>query len=292
MNRLIKLWGLPPTFDRFPGCQPISIERRHFGILKSNEYVICDKSDGERFLLFIDGNTCHLVNRKSEMTLVKLRPPKECFKGTIIDGEIITEDNKKVFLVFDVVTWAGECVARKDLTTRISYIMKNHRKFIHSPKNDFRIRPKVFSHLKNAMGYKKQYVPTLKYKTDGYILTPIFDHVQTGTHKTMFKWKPLAENTIDFLVKKSVWKGKTWDMFIQENGELVFSAHLNPDGLAQKWVKLLTKGEAILECKLVNDEWKPTRHRSDKNYPNSRFCFYRTLTNIQEDIKEDELLSV
>jgi len=292
MDRLVKLWGLPKSFKRFPGCQPISIERRHFPVLKNNHYVICDKTDGERFLLFIDNDACNLIDRKNEPTSIKIRPPKECYAGTILDGEVIVEQKKKIFLVFDVVAWAGNYVGDKDLPTRMSYIIKNQRKFIRSPKDDIRIRPKVFSHLKDALGFQKKFVPTLKYKTDGYILTPIFDPVQIGTHNTMFKWKPLVDNTIDFLIKESVWENKddVWDMFIQEKGELVFLAHLQKEKLAQKWTKILTKGPAILECKLTKGEWKPARHRKDKTMPNSRLCFYRTLTNINENIQEDEII--
>ena len=35
----------------FPGSQPISIEYRHFDILKSNPYVVCEKTDGVRFMM-------------------------------------------------------------------------------------------------------------------------------------------------------------------------------------------------------------------------------------------------
>ena len=299
LKRVNELWGLPKTFDRFPGSQPISIERRHFPLLKKNDYVICDKSDGERFLCLIDTingeKTCCLIDRKCDITHIKIRPPKECFKGTVLDGEIVIENGKKVYLVFDVVAWAGVTLVTHDLTTRFKSIMDNHRKFIRSAGDDIRIRPKVFSHLKDAPGFKAQFIPTLKYETDGYIITPIFDHVQTGTHQNMFKWKPFKDITIDFLVKKTSWKGKeddVWDMFIQEKGKLVFETHLQRKGLSQKWENLLKKGPAILECSYVDGEWYPTRLRKDKTLPNGRFCFYRTLTNINEDIQDDEILNI
>ena len=298
MERLIQLWGLPITFKRFPGCQPISIERRHFPILKNNQYVICDKTDGERFLLLIHRvngeNKCCLIDRKGTLTPINIRPPKECYDGTVLDGEVVIEDKKKVFLVFDVVAWGGQSVTNMNLPTRMSHIIKNKKRFMRCPNEDIRIRPKVFSHLKDALGFQKHFVPTLKYKTDGYILTPIFDPVQVGTHNTMFKWKPLIDNTVDFLVKESTWKNKedVWDMFIQEKGELVFQGHLPKEKLAQKWSKILIKAPAILECKLDKGKWKPVRHRKDKTMPNSRLCFYRTLTNINEDIKEDEIINM
>ena len=298
MQRVNKLWGLSRSFDRFPGCQPVSIERRHFPILQKQQYVICDKTDGERFLCYIDTvkgeKVCTLINRKSEFEYIKLRPPRDCFKGTIMDGEVVEEDGKKIFLVFDVVAWAGKTVTSLSLPERIKFAMDNHRKFIRSPGDTIRIRPKVFSHMKDAQLFKKQFIPTLKYGTDGYILTPVLDHVQTGTHKTMFKWKPLIENTIDFLVKPTTWKKEgVYDMFIQEKGELIFQTHLNKQDLEEHWVDVIDSNQdVILECKYENGKWLPFRHRSDKTYPNSRYVYYRTLTNIQEDIQESELLSI
>ena len=35
----------------FPGPQPISIERKHFRVLKSQPYVVCEKTDGVRHML-------------------------------------------------------------------------------------------------------------------------------------------------------------------------------------------------------------------------------------------------
>jgi hypothetical protein len=51
----------------FPGPQPISIERKHFGILNRNTYVVCEKTDGIRHALlavmYEDKKMCVLVDR-------------------------------------------------------------------------------------------------------------------------------------------------------------------------------------------------------------------------------------
>ena len=41
-------WG---SKEYFPGPQPISIEHKHFPILKGGDYMVCEKTDGERHMM-------------------------------------------------------------------------------------------------------------------------------------------------------------------------------------------------------------------------------------------------
>ena len=43
-------WGTQDS-EWFPGPQPISIERRHFPMLKRQPYLVCEKTDGTRYML-------------------------------------------------------------------------------------------------------------------------------------------------------------------------------------------------------------------------------------------------
>ena len=51
---------------------------------------------------------------------------------------------------------------------------------------------------------------------------------------------------------------------------------------------------AIVECRYMTWEspmwWQPLKRRRDKNHPNNRRTFYRTIVNIKEDIKMKEFL--
>ena len=63
-----KTWG---SKDYFPGPQPVSIEYRHFPIVKGGQYVVCEKTDGERHmmvaLMFEGKKKCIFVNRAFNM---------------------------------------------------------------------------------------------------------------------------------------------------------------------------------------------------------------------------------
>ena len=50
MSFMEQSWGTTGK-NIFPGSQPISIEYRHFDTLASNPYVVCEKTDGVRFMM-------------------------------------------------------------------------------------------------------------------------------------------------------------------------------------------------------------------------------------------------
>ena len=43
VNFIHHVWG---SKDYFPGQQPVSIETKHFPILKRGDYLVCEKTDG------------------------------------------------------------------------------------------------------------------------------------------------------------------------------------------------------------------------------------------------------
>jgi hypothetical protein len=100
--------------DVFPGSHPISIERRHFPILKNNQYAVCEKTDGVRYLLacFMDGDRkmCYFVNRKLEATLVTFCIPR----NTLLDGELVEVKGEKYFMIFDGLMVNGVDIQKKN----------------------------------------------------------------------------------------------------------------------------------------------------------------------------------
>jgi mRNA guanylyltransferase len=101
--------------NRFPGSQPVSLLREHMGALKGNKWLVCEKSDGVRYLLLIykinfrvkqppeswqrylggKTGTCFLVNRKYEFLSVPALDAQlgeQCLANidmTLLDGELV-----------------------------------------------------------------------------------------------------------------------------------------------------------------------------------------------------------
>ena len=273
-------WGTHNR-DQFPGPQPISIERRHFPILRENEYVVCEKTDGQRNLcvctMFEGRKLCVLINRNQEMVYVPLNVLRTMFAGTVLDGELVGE----LFMVYDCVISAGVSCMNQSLLERLAAAEVFVNGIMKLKKDPVVFKMKTFWPLKGFKGFPDPF----PYKTDGIVLTPVRDPVRSGTHETMFKWKPRDSNTIDFLLQRKC--PGTWGLYVQEKGRMYIESELRDDEVPPAAVE-----GSIVECQYIHWEsprwWSPVQIRTDKKHPNNRRTFYRTLINIAENIELDE----
>lgn len=256
--------------NTFPGSHPISIERRHFDILKKNEYVVCEKTDGTRYMMvcfMFEGRKISLfVNRNMTMYQVSLCVPA----NTILDGELVKWHNgDMVYMVFD-----GNVVNGKDIQ-HMSYInrLKETEFATKGPigPNGIRIVNKTVWAKTCVMQLEDTAFP---YDTDGYVFTPVNEPVRMETHETMFKWKPLDRITVDFKVNDN------HELFVWDRGSYVYEANLVGG-------KEEHKGR-IVECRFDGHSWIPVKIRDDKPQPNNRRTFFRTMVNIRENIQPSE----
>ena len=257
-------WGSADP-DRFPGPQPISIERKHFPILKSQPYVVCEKSDGVRNMLvcfeFEMRKYCLLVNRAFEFQYTTLPVPR----GTILDGELLDGE----FIVYDAIVVRGVDVKNLNLSERLK-----SAKSLLIPKTPGNVRVRIKQMLPLNQVSQIQLGP----KTDGLIFTPVNEPVRMGTHETLFKWKP--NNTIDFLV--SEYAAGVYALYIQR--EMIKPLTIECSmGLDPKEYK-----GKIVECEYGKNGWSIIKIRADKTYPNNKRTYERTLVNIRECIKISE----
>ena len=267
--------------DVFPGPQPTSIERQHFEILKKKKYFICDKTDGDRYAFICctidDKRIACVIDRKLKCSLLHMRVPRECAKGTILDGEIIQDCNGSwIFLVYDCIAMCGKPVNTRTFEERMTYT----NTFIDSYKicesDALLFQKKDMYPLERITLFLAQ---TRSYNTDGVILIPNDDHVRVNTHPFYFKLKNGHENTVDFYIDE---KGV---LFLQTKGILKKTINVIKDGSADHIPR-----PSVIECKYVKDrEWTYCRHRTDKILPNSMYTHKKTMLNIKENIQISEL---
>ena len=291
-----KVWG---SKEYFPGPQPVSIERQHFPILKGGEYVVCEKTDGERHMLvaitYEGKKKTLLVNRSFKVTEIPLNLKKAAYEGTILDGELY----ENVLMVYDAVRVCGESVWNLDLHKRMDAAKAMMKGMICMKSDPYRLKCKKFHPMREFKTFLNEYLPTVTQRMDGLVFTPVHEPIRIGTHETMFKWKPRDKNTVDFLARwepsretPGFQKGEpTWRLYVQEKGKLFFESEI-PHGRfeAKPWME----DGAIVECEYVTWEspmwWRPLKRRTDKTYPNNRRTFYRTIVNIKENVEMKEFL--
>jgi hypothetical protein len=224
--------------------------------------------DGVRKLLAcceIDGvKRAALVDRSFQVDFYTYTLPRD----TLLDGELVTrKDGKLVYLVHDAMMIRGESLMHKTLAERL-YAARALVKTILT-KSPF---VTVVKEMRPLAEIAKLEEPP--FETDGLIFTPVREPVRTGTHETMFKWKPREKITVDFLLRNHR------ELWIQERGRLFMAAELYerqdyPDG-------------SILECDYGPGGWRVVKVRTDKTYPNNNRTYLRTIVNLREGIKREE----
>jgi len=226
-------WG---SKEYFPGPQPISIEHKHFPILKGGDYLVCEKTDGERHmmvaLMYEGKKRCLFVNRAFNMFEVPINLKKSAYDGTILDGELY----EGTLMVYDAVYVAGESVWNKNLRERLEASKTLMKSIIYMKSDTYRLKCKTFHHMRDFQQFMDEYLPTVKQEVDGLVFTPIDEPIRIGTHETMFKWKPQMKNTVDFLMKREPTRETpgytpgppTWRLYIQEKGKLFFESEIPP----------------------------------------------------------------
>jgi hypothetical protein len=295
VNYIHHVWG---SKEYFPGPQPVSIEYKHFPLLRNNDYFVCEKTDGERYmmvaLLFEGKKKCVFVNRSFQMFEVSINLPKKVYDGTIFDGELY--DN--TLMIYDAVIIGGEVVGNLNLRQRLDAVFNVLKCVIYMKFDKYRLKLKTFHEMKDFEKFMDKYLPTVQQKIDGLVFTPVNEPVRIGTHETLFKWKPQEKNTVDFYMKKDrsfVGPGlvghPVWKLYVQEKGKLYFESEFPVDKMNEPWFE----DGAIVECMYITWEdgpfwWKPLKRRRDKMHPNNRRTFYRTIVNIKENIKMKEFL--
>ena len=283
LSVLQSLVGESGKRPKFPGPNPVSLERADFPKLLQQHYYVCEKTDGVRHLLmccnYKGHNVCVLADRTLTFWLLPLRDvPRAMYQGSVLDGEIAFNKMSQSwqFLTFDVVMMSGVPTFSKRFSDRIGVAHKVMALFRHHPLDPLDLKVKNFqglttladaaSHVSMARSY---------FEVDGIILTPQEDPVVFGRHFGMFKFKDGAKHTIDFLVLDA-----EGSLGVFDNGRHAAVGRLS----VLPGQKVPSVG-SVAECSFLGkDAWKMEMVRTDKTTANDMFTYKKTKLNIDENL--------
>ncbi|CAN8074113.1 unnamed protein product [Agarophyton chilense] len=312
---------------RFPGTMPLTLSRRHFGMIEANDYVALEKSDGTRYMLFAVNNNVLLIDRSMNFYAVEPYPHiltpgfSEQQQDTILDGELTCNmmTQQYEYLIYDCISINGDTtVAQKGFRAR----MDAAAVFVAAPRlwapfcsGLLRLRIKdyyekkdirrLFACIKKDHHGRYIYINNdrrdgiLCNENDGVILAPVGIPYKTKKCEALLKWKPPHLNSIDFTLqlerahdeRRKVPTVKPFIAYRGERGLIRLREVIIPSKQKLKWAAEFDRyNGAVVELSYDKHagEWRFLRLRDDKDGPNFASTVIDTLETIVESVERDE----
>ncbi|KAJ3041165.1 Dcp1p-Dcp2p decapping enzyme complex alpha subunit [Rhizophlyctis rosea] len=273
--------------DSFAGSQPVSFEKHHLEALEKEDYFVCEKSDGVRYMLLLmvtpRGPAGFMIDRKNIVHYVDLQiplpqrhpnDPVKFHNETLIDGELVVDvdDSKRVmrYLAFDLMAANSTSLVQRSYSTRLGILQQD---------------------------VVKQY--QLHYRNNPHLKSPF-----------RLKWKSPEQNTADFKIKVTYNADRKpqYQLLICKNGSHVKNDVLTPDAeLLEKWRHESPDGKIgefrwdpdwktlIMEEGYAAQEkqggWRFVRFREDKATANDINVLERIKASIHDGVTIEMLES-
>lgn len=331
----------------FPGAQPVSFSTKHILELQRDDYYVCEKTDGVRCLLYFargdpDSDTPeihYLIDRKNEYRFVPglhfPQPDDSTFQSfhvdTLVDGELVRDSyddgtQQLKYLVFDCLVIDGQQLMHRTLDKRLAYFKEKvlkpydalYRKFPEEKQHRiFAVEDKSTQFSYGIEMMFREIIPKVKriHGNDGLIFTCRSTPYRIGTDEHILKWKPPAENTIDFRMRLEFpllepdsedEADGVVDLFPDYDALPVFHLFvmLNSNEYRlfdemfvspEEWTDLKALrtplDDTIVECfKDDQGRWRFHRLRDDKSDANHISTVDKVLESIQDRVSEDDLI--
>ena len=274
-----QLWELPRQQLQvpLPLPNPVSLLRQDMPLLHQQPYHVSAKLDGTRYLLLLGNHAdtgetyAVLVARNRDVYRLALQSTMDrLWYGTLFDCELLPDHT---LVVFDLMAECGRDCKRMPYSQRMAKV------------------PPLLPHLTGLPLRCKPFWPlpqiasvTSEWPQDGLIFMPELTSVQTGMHRSMFKWKPL--HTIDFT--------------LSIDGQLSYAAAHSQEPISILKLSLeetpalqeaLQHAPCIVECLCCpRGKVQVLHRRPDKTVPNFERTVKLTLRNIDENLQQEELV--
>ncbi|XP_066584331.1 mRNA-capping enzyme [Prorops nasuta] len=294
----------------FPGSQPVSMDCDNIKYLHEKPYRVSWKADGTRYMMLIQGDgDIYFADRDNSIFQVNgLSFPHHddatrCLRDTLLDGEmVIDKDRGKEYpryLAYDVIMYDGTLVLKKNFfPDRYSIIEKKiiagrHRALtegrVQREREPFSVRLKQFWDITtSARLLDEKFTKMLSHEPDGLIFQPSEEPYTPGFSPLVLKWKPLSLNSVDLKLKIVTETGE--GILPKKIGHLYAGGSNVPFGKMKMTKQIKDLNNAIIECKIENNQWVFMRERTDKSFPNSINTAQAVLKSIAKPITKDCLL--
>lgn len=225
--------SIPPYFKDIPLLtpKPTTLEITNLNdpddygsisILKN--YVVTEKADGERVLIYINAEgKVFLIRSSLKVEETGIKAKKEAF-NSLIDGEYINCNKRRDGIKKNLLASFDIYYQNNENLTSLPLIGENSRndkmikiiQYLDTSKSDIdfivkihRYSDKILNDCKDILNNPEKF----PYEIDGLIFTPAklalysfypslpVPITQNNSWDRLFKWKPVEQNTIDFLVK-------------------------------------------------------------------------------------------
>lgn len=276
---------------RFCGSQPISFEASHLQDLANRPFWITEKSDGVRYLLYVERDMCYFLGRDFRVWAVRgmqFPRPSQGRQGLaplpheelLLDGELVEEGSgrKLVYLIYDCVAMSfndenpgARLIRTKSLDKRIgaadAFIMKPRNKQVDKSREPFSLRLKQFFETKD-LPKVQALIDNQAHGNDGVVFTSVKAPYKPFTCPDILKWKPASHNSVDFILKVARWlpvpesavddRIPLWGLYAQSRGdETEFWSYVSLDRQPSE-EELGGLVGAVAEC-VWDDRWHMPR---------------------------------
>lgn len=132
------------NFNNLYSMHPVSAEVQHIIDFLPNKYAVADKSDGEKYVMFIDNNKVYFISNNLNVKINNIIKVNNLNKS-IFEGEYIflESEQKYIFMIYDCLFFKG-----KDIRSEISF--KNRYEYIYKLLDI--INPKDYVKIKQYEG--------------------------------------------------------------------------------------------------------------------------------------------
>jgi 2-polyprenyl-3-methyl-5-hydroxy-6-metoxy-1,4-benzoquinol methylase len=286
--------NIPPYFKDVPLLtpKPVTLEKRNLtnpddygSISILRDYVVTEKADGERMLMYINNEGhVYLISSSLKVEDTGMKAMKGAY-NSLIDGEYVS-CNKRIdgvkrslYASFDIYYLNGKSITSLPLVEKGECRNKEMLKLpalLNTKGNEMEFIVKIHRDGGNILKECNEILSNphnYPYEIDGLIFTPaklavysFYPSIPVPITQNMgwdrlFKWKPPEQNTIDFLVK--------------------LMGEVKKDGIIYKKMGLYVGTNPLTTKDLTIDEG--LRLRYDKEYNKQEFLKTREMIKNKED---------